>query len=412
MIKHLTFILCIFILNSCTAQSDKTSNKKVRNKRTEKQIAYFKSKNIEVVENMETVTKDQYELCIMDSIVVKMDSVRFYYYDFSLMKKNNVIFAQGGRSAGYLMSGNGTVLHKIGNIGSAPGEYNTCRFKLVHNIDSVFIAFDSNILLYNKDGNFVRSWKFKNVRLGITFGDRLFASKNNKNELIISARAGSKDYSEMTEEFYEKTFLMASLNLVTEETTTALQYEPESPYKQGLSYFYPTSACITQKNKDEWTATFIVDELIYIYDKNLKLTKVINPNSDNFPEPQGVKLIDDQKDYINNWYKYAIRLNASNKSTSTFFTEKEGYLVRYYSLPIGDGANTPKNTNDFDASAFVQDRKLQIFTKEGKKYCPEILLPKKVNNLQYAESLDKMYFTSNEKLVENNVIYIAKLCKK
>ena len=410
--QQILFILSILILNSCTAQSDKTPNKKIPNKRTEKQIAYFKSQNIEVVENKETVTKDQYELCITDSIVVKMDSVRFYYYDFSLMKKDNLIFAQG-RSAGYLITNSGMVLNKIGGIGNSPAEYPRSEFKLMHNKDSIFIAFyPGNLLLYNKEGKFVNSWKFKNIRFVSAIGGKLLSSRNSKNELIISVASFSRDYDEMATEFYQKTFLMASLNLATEETSTALQYESESPYRQGLSYIYRGDAGIIQVNKAGWLITFGVDELIYIYDKNLKLIKVINPNSDNFPEPQGVKLADDQKDTRNDLYKYAIRLNANNKLTSTIFTQKEGYLARYYDLPIGDGANTPKNINEFSTSGFTPDRKLQIFTKEGKKYCPEILLPKKVNNLQYAESLDKMYFTSNEKLVENNVIYIAKLCKK
>ncbi len=410
----LSLFIIFFVFSNCNAQKDKQGNKKVPNKRTEKQIAYFKSKNIEVVENKEPLNKDQYELCITDSIVAKMDSVRFRFYDFSLMRKNKIIFAQGGRSAGYLMSGKGTMISQIGNLGTNLGEYQGISFKLAHNRDSIFVAShtDGKVFLYNKEGKFIKSWKFKGANLGIAVGSQLSLHRNNKNEPVISVVATTKELSYITKEFYEKTFLIASLNLVTEETTTALQYEPESPYKQGLSYLYPAEPCIIQKNNGNYIIAFMVDEIIYEYDKNFKLIKVINPNSDNFPEPQGVKLEDDQKDIINDVYKYGVRLNANNKSASTLFTQKEGYLVKYYNMPIGDGANTPKNMNEFNTSTFVEDRKLQIFTTEGKKYCPEILLPKKINNLQYAESLDKMYFTSNEKLTENNVIYIAKICKK
>ncbi len=366
----LLILLVSFMFTSCNAQKDKqNSNRKIPNKRTEKQIAYFKSKNIEVVENKEPLNKDQYEICITDSIVAKMDSVRFYFYDFSLMQKDNVIFAQGGKTAGYLMSGSGTMISKIGNIGNNLGEYKEPNFKLVHNKDSIFIAsyYGSQVSLYNQKGEFVKSWKFKNVQFSISIGGNLLASRNNKNELIISLTANTRDFSRTTSEFYDKTFLMASLNLVTEETTTALQFEPESPYKLGLSYLYATNPSIIQNNNN-WIVNFKLDELFYEYNKDFKLIRIINSNSDNFPEPQGVRLKDDQKNYMNDLYKYGVRLNASNQLYSVAFTQKEGYLVKYYALPIGVGANTPKNINEFDTGTFIQDRKLQIFTKEGKKY--------------------------------------------
>ncbi len=412
--KILSIFIILFVFTHCNAQKDKQSNKKVPNKRTEKQIAYFKSKNIEVVENKEPLNKDQYEFCITDSIVVKMDSIRFYFYDFSLMQKDNIIFAQGAKSAGYLISSNGTMISQIGNIGTNLGEYQDGGFKLIHNKDSIFIASSTigKVFLYNSGGKFIKSWKFKNVRLGVAIGDRLFITRNKKNEPIISVTANTRDFSDIKSEFYDKTFLMASLNLVTEETITALQYESESPYKLGLSYLTVANPCVNKSNNDNWVLNFKVDELIYEYDKTFKLIRVINPNSDNFPEPQGVRLEDDQKNYMNDLYKYGYRLNANNLYASTIFTKKENYLVKYYSIPIGDGTNTPNNINEFNTGSFVQDRKLQIFTKEGKKYCTEILIPKKLNNLQYAESLDKMYFTSNPKLTENNVIYVAKICKK
>jgi hypothetical protein len=111
-------------------------------------------------------------------------------------------------------------------------------------------------------------------------------------------------------------------------------------------------------------------------------------------------------DYV----KYNIKQNALNYQSLNSFVKADGGIVvaKQYEAPVND-ETLPNDLNTLKFTYFKRDSYLQFYDLEGRKLFEDIKQPYELRNLVYARGFDFLIFRADPKLVERNVLYVAKV---
>lgn len=358
-------------------------------------------------------TPTQSKLLVIDSLLVPLDSVQSYSYDFCLIQ-DSILFIIDKQDQVWLWNLKNNLIKRFSKKGKGPGEYILPVAISAFNKDSIFIIDRQlyKVVLLDVEGKFKQNW---NIYLSdkenepTTFHAFSRPFKENGN-IFLEYVSRCKKYAMEDERYYLNTRVLTTFNLNKNIHEYFFPYEKDSPYRQKQFFISPFDPHI-DFNGSKYAVVFPHDFRIYVYDKNKNLHKTIEQLPYKFtPKPEGTTFNKKDINFSRDYVKYNVKKNALNNNI-LFLKNSPNVLIRQYTCPLSN-SQIPDDINYWRINYFKQEKYLQIIDIESNKIVEEgVQIPEKLGKIVYAEKIDKIIFSSNPKLNEANILYIAKIVK-
>lgn len=352
------------------------------------------------------------KLVVVDSLVVPLDSVQAFSYDFCLIK-DSIVFVFDKQDQLWLWNLKDNSIRKFSKKGNGPGEYILPVAISALDKENIFIVDRQlfKVILLNIEGKFKQSWNIYSsdkINEPATFHTFSRVYKNN-DEIFLEYVSRNKKYSMEDEEYYYNTKVLNSFNLNIGKHNYYFPYEKDSPYKQKKFLISPFDPYI-DFNGSKYLVVFPHDFRIYIYDRNKELNKVIEHLPYKFPpKVEGTSFNKKEINFSRDYVKYNVKKNAINNS-ALFLKENQDILIRQYTCPLHK--EIPDDINFWRTNYFKQERFIQVIDVAKNKVLEEgLAVPEKLGKMIYAENVNKIIFSNNSKLNENNILYVTKIVR-
>ncbi len=371
---------------------------------------FFACKSRDLSENTQKIV-------IIDSIDIIPENKSWVGVNFDLWKKNKSLLLTSSDYQVYLIDSSRTI--PIGSNGDGPNQYLRVAGVYATSKDSIFISdfYSGKVFVFNSEGNILNTYNpiaydtLNRFGLGISY---LNAYKNENNELIIEYYGEADKYTLGATEYYFKVAKNLSVfNTVTKKVSHFIPFEEKSPYRtQRL--VGPTIPVITKlKSSKQYTIVYPHEDKVFMYDsKNIVLSNIIESNSSFFPNkikgvPFGTRV--GPKEVL----KYNKLVNANNLcyDSSPNFIDSNGDVIFFKQYIAPAGEDKPNNPNVYLIEEEGKEKRfLQIFNlSKGSKISDDILIPKNLAALMYAQDFNYLVFVANSSITDNQKLYVCKI---